>query len=76
MINLKQKQRNVKVNTLFVILTFQDATSDEFLICFSKKKSVERSQNKKRVTPRGQGLPIHQKVLLYFGKVKQKHKPL
>lgn len=33
---------------------------------FSKKKSVERSQNNQRVTPRGQSLPIHLKVLLFF----------
>lgn len=54
---------------------------DNFLI-FSKKKSVERSQNNQKVTPRGQSLPTHQRVLLFlsfsfsFGKVKQKHKPL
>lgn len=33
---------------------------------FSKKKSVERSQNNQRVTPRGQSLPTHLKVLLFF----------
>lgn len=49
-------------------------TSD--LFSKKKEKSVERSQNKPKVTPTGQSLPIHQKVLLFFGKVKLKHKPV